>query len=220
MVRTRLHNLLAMKPFFTVIMCTYNRANLLPRAVGSLQAQTERDWELVIVDDASTDATPQIVAELMREDARIRSVRHDENHGTAAARNTGIAAARGLFVTFLDSDDEYASDHLATRKQMLVENDQVLFLHGGVEVIGDPWVVDKDDPSAKIHVDNCVVGGTFVIRRDVVQALGPFPEGVYGDDAEYHARAVKAGLTIARTDHPSYRYYRNVPGQVTSTHGS
>ena len=209
-----------MKPFFTVILCTYNRADLLPRAVASLRAQTERDWELVIVDDASTDETPGIVAQLMKEDSRIRYVRHENNRGTAAARNSGIAAARGLFVTFLDSDDEYAADHLATRKQMLVENDQVLFLHGGVEVIGDPWVVDKDDPSTKIHVDNCVVGGTFVIRRDVVQALGPFPEGVYGDDAEYHARAVTAGITIARTDHPSYRYYRNVPGQVTSTHGS
>lgn len=209
-----------MKPFFTVIMCAYNRADFLPRAVASLLAQTEHDWELVIVDDASTDGTPEVVAQLVQKDSRIRSLKHDSNRGTAAARNTGIAAARGLFVTFLDSDDEYAPDHLATRKQMLVENDQVLFLHGGVEVIGDPWVVDKDDPSKKIHVDDCVVGGTFVIRRDVLEALGPFPEGLYGDDAEYHARAADAGITIARTDHPSYRYYRNVPGQVTSTHAS
>jgi len=207
-----------MNPFFTVIMCTYNRADLLPRAVASLQAQTERDWELVVVDDASSDHTEAQVTELRAADTRIRYVQHDVNRGTAAARNTGIAVARGLFVTFLDSDDEYAPDHLATRKQMLVENDQVLFLHGGVEVIGDPWVVDKDDPTKKIHVDHCVVGGTFVIRRDALYTLGPFPEGVYGDDAEYHARATNAGITIARTDHPSYRYYRNVPGQLTQTH--
>ena len=201
-------------------MCTYDRADRLPRAVASLQAQTEQDWELVVVDDASSDATPTVVGDLLKVDPRIRYLRRDANGGTAAARNSGIDAAKGLFVTFLDSDDEYAPDHLATRKQMLVENDQVLFLHGGVEVIGDPWVVDKDDATKKIHVDDCVVGGTFVIRRDVLHALGPFPVGMYGDDAEYHARAINAGITIAKTDHPSYRYYRNVSGQVTSTHGS
>ena len=209
-----------MRPFFTVIMCTFDRADLLPRAVASLQAQTEPDWELVIVDDASTDGTENVANAMIDDDPRISYVRRPANGGTAAARNTGVEAAKGLFVTFLDSDDEYAPDHLATRKQMLVENDHVLFLHGGVEVIGDPWVVDKDDPSRKIHVDDCVVGGTFVIRRDVLQALGPFPEGTYADDALYHERATTAGITIAKTDHPSYRYYRNVPGQVTTTHGT
>lgn len=208
-----------MTPFFSVIICAYNRADLLPRALASVHAQTEEDWEVVVVDDASTDTTAHVAAEWQKNDARIRVVRREVNGGTAAARNTGIDAARGLFVTFLDSDDEYLSDHLASRREMLLEHNSILFLHGGVEVIGDPWVVDRHDATKRIHIDECVVGGTFVIRRDALHAIGPFTEGLYGDDADLFERAAAAGISIAETDHPTYRYYRNVPDQQTSTHG-
>jgi len=209
-----------MRPFFSVIMCTYNRASLLPRAIRSLQEQTETDWELIVVDDASTDGTDELIGHLAASEPRLHYVRRPLNGGTAAARNSGMAAAQGLFLTFLDSDDAYAPDHLATRKQMLLDHSEIHFLHGGVDVIGDPWVIDKDDPTRTIHIDDCVVGGTFVIRADVAAVLGPFQEGLYADDADYYERACSANIVIARTDHPSYRYYRNVPGQQTSTHAS
>ncbi len=209
-----------MRPFFSVIMCTYNRADLLPRAIASLQAQTETDWELIVVDDASTDATLHLVSASAAADTRIRYVRREVNGGTAAARNTGMSVAQGLFLTFLDSDDAYAPDHLATRKQMLLDHSEIHLLHGGVLVIGDPWVIDKDDPSRRVHIDDCVVGGTFVIRADVAAHLGPFQEGIYADDAHYFERACAANIVIAQTDHRSYHYYRNVPGQQTSTHAS
>ena len=203
-----------------MIMCTYDRADLLPRAIDSLLAQHEADWELVVVDDASTDDTHRVVLQYAATDARIRLETRPANGGVAAARNTGIAAANGLFVTFLDSDDAYAPDHLSSRRQMLVENDDILFLHGGVTVIGDPWVIDKDDPTKKIHVQDCVVGGSFVIRYDALQRIGSFSEGTYADDAEFFERAANMGILIAKTDHSTYLYYRNTPNQLTSTHGS
>ncbi len=209
-----------MVPFFSVIIPTYNRAELLPRAIASLTQQDEQDWEGVIVDDASTDETTAVAMALAQTDLRLRYVRREVNGGTAAARNTGITHSRGLFVTFLDSDDEYLPEHLASRREMLLSDDRIELLHGGLTVIGDPWVVDRHDPTQRIHINDCVVGGTFVIRRDILPTVGPFREGAYADDALFFERAEQAGVTIAVTDYPTYRYYRNVPNQQTSVYGS
>lgn len=94
-----------MKCTVSVITPAYNAAGLIRLAVGSLQAQTFQDWEMIIVDDCSTDNTGQVVEELAGLDNRIRLVRHSSNSGPAAARNTALAVAGGRYVAFLDSDD-------------------------------------------------------------------------------------------------------------------
>ena len=207
-----------MRPFFSVIICVYNRATLLPRALDSLLAQTELDWEAIVVDDGSTDGTLQVVQNYTRQHPRIRSITRTENGGVSAARNSGVEAATGLFVTFLDSDDAYEPDHLASRKAMLLSHDTTRFLYGGVRVIGDPYVIDKDDPTQRIHVDDCIVGGTFVIRRDVFDVVGGFDSVQYADDALFFERVVEAEIPIMHTDHPSYIYHRDTPNQMTSTY--
>jgi glycosyltransferase involved in cell wall biosynthesis len=206
-----------MHPFFSIVLCTYNRAPLLPRALRSVLAQTEHDWELIVVDDGSTDETPSVVQNYAAADGRIRYTRHD-NVGLARSRNVGLGLARGLFVTFLDSDDEYLPGHLASRRRMLLDNPDVTFIHGGIEVIGDPYVIDKNPPHGKIHVDQCVVGGTFVIRRDVLNGLGGFPLVAYADDAALFEKAdTMRDILIAKTDEPTYRYYRDTPDSMAST---
>lgn len=92
-------------PRFSVVIPTYRRAHLLPRAVASVTSQTIRDLEILIVDDASPDSTQQVMASFR--DSRIRHIRHDHNRGIGAARNTGIRAASASLVAFLDDDDEY-----------------------------------------------------------------------------------------------------------------
>lgn len=205
------------RPFFSVICCTYQRAHLLSRAIESVVAQTERDWELIVVDDGSTDDTWQVVQRYAATHPSIRYMWH-ANRGTGRSRNAGLLASAGLFVTFLDSDDAYRPDHLASRHRALTDSPFVEFLHGGVEVVGDPFVIDKDDPSRRIHLDECVIGGTFVIRRDVLLDLGGFDDVRYADDAMLHARAAAAGVVIARTDIPSYVYYRDTPDSLCSTY--
>jgi glycosyltransferase involved in cell wall biosynthesis len=91
-------------PLVTVIIPTYNRARLLGRAIDSVLAQIFTDFELIIVDDGSVDNTRQLV--LGYADQRIRYLRHERNQGANAARNTGVRAATGKYVAFLDSDDE------------------------------------------------------------------------------------------------------------------
>jgi glycosyltransferase involved in cell wall biosynthesis len=95
------------EPTISVVVPTHNRANLLPRAIRSVLAQTFEDFELIVVDDASTDETASIVRGLQGRDYRVHYLRHASNQGEAASRNTGIAAAQGEFIAFLDDDDEW-----------------------------------------------------------------------------------------------------------------
>jgi len=96
-------------PLISIVMPTYNRADTIQRAVASVRAQCWSDWELIVVDDGSTDDTTSRLAGL---DPRIRLL-WQENRGVTAARNTGLAAAKGELVAFLDSDDEWLPHHLA-----------------------------------------------------------------------------------------------------------
>lgn len=207
-----------MIPFFSIVLCTYNRAHLLPRAIQSVLAQVEQDWELVVVDDGSSDDTPSVLQNYASNDSRIRVMRHD-NAGLARSRNAGIAMARGLFVTFLDSDDEYLPQHLSSRRIALLDSPAVQFLHGGIEVIGDPYVTDRHPPHGRIHISRCVVGGTFVVRRDVLNALGGFDLIDYAEDAALYERVVATdSILVAKSDVPTYRYYRDTPDSLCTTY--
>ena len=95
----------------SVILPTFDRAELLPRSIGSVLAQTDGHLELIVVDDGSSDDTEGVVARLA--DPRVRYLRLPENRGLPAARNAGIAIARGEYVAFQDSDDVWAPDKLA-----------------------------------------------------------------------------------------------------------
>ncbi len=92
-------------PLVTVIIPTYNRADLLPRAVRSVLNQSYTSLELLVVDDGSTDGTAEVMKGF--EDSRVRFLRLETNQGQCGAMNAGIGAARGEWVCFLDSDDEY-----------------------------------------------------------------------------------------------------------------
>ena len=98
-------------PTVSVVLPTYNRALVLTRAIDSVLAQTYDDFEVVIVDDCSTDETAEVVKKY--DDERIRYIQHDKNQGACAARNTGIKQSNGQYVAFLDSDDEWDPTKLA-----------------------------------------------------------------------------------------------------------
>jgi len=104
-------------PRATVIIPTYNRAGVIGRAIQSVLAQSFHDWELLVVDDGSADDTESVIASFG--DARIQFIRHRWNRGQSAARNTGIARARGDWISFLDSDDEWEPDKLSCEAERI-----------------------------------------------------------------------------------------------------
>lgn len=106
-----------MPPTVSVVVPAYNRARVLPRAIESVLDQTLSDVEVIVVDDASTDDTAEVVQRF--DDERVCYVRHDENRGGSAARNTGIDHTDGEFVAFLDSDDAFHPTKLQRQVDLL-----------------------------------------------------------------------------------------------------
>lgn len=100
-------------PFISIIIPTYNRAKVIQRALKSILSQAYKDWEVILVDDASTDKTINEIEPYLK-NHKIMIVKHSHNQGFFAARNTGIQQAKGEWVSFLDSDDEYLSNGLST----------------------------------------------------------------------------------------------------------
>ena len=135
------------------------------------------------------------------------------------ARNLALPMSRGQYITFLDSDDAYLSEHLAVRAEYLLGHPEVELLHGGVEVIGSEMVADKHDPSKQIPISECVVGGTFVIRRDLVEDLKGFHDVAYGDDSDFFERAQASNAVIHKINVPTYQYNRLEPDSLTAIAG-
>ena len=103
-------------PVISVITATYNHSHLLGRCIQSVLNQTFQDFELIIVNDGSTDDTEKIVSNLSNE--KVKYVRHPKNQGASVARNTGIRLAKGDYIAILDDDDEWMPEIL--EKQMKV----------------------------------------------------------------------------------------------------
>lgn len=131
------------RPRVSVIIPTYNRARLLERSIDSVRAQTLQDWELLLVDDGSTDDTAGLAARLTSADRRIRYLSNDRTRGSAGARNCGIRKAQGEFIAFLDSDDTWFPPHLERALEYLAG-------HPEVSLVGcDQWRINHSKGERK-----------------------------------------------------------------------
>lgn len=176
------------EPLFTVVMATYNRAHLLPRAVNSVLNQSYHNFELIIVDDASTDNTETVCRSF--KDNRICYYRHEQNKGTLATKNKGIDLATGDYIAFLDDDDELVKEALEIAVNKFIE-----LSSKGIQII---WFDDIDYEKGRrsgfgitkegyIRYDDLLCGriyGDFwlVIKRDALQDDDRFDERLWGDE--------------------------------------
>lgn len=205
---------LSAQPFFSVIITTYNRKMLLKRALQSLIQQTQTDWEGIIIDDGSTDNTESEIKPFL-DDSRLQFI-YQKNTGYSLAKNSGIFLAKGKYITFLDSDDEYLLNHLNTRKQILAQHPEIDFLYGGLSVVGNEYVPDRFDNRKLIHLDDCVIGGTFFIKKELALSLKGFRDIAMGSDAEFFERVGATGSVIHKTSIPTYVYHRENPDSLTN----
>ena len=162
------------KPLVSIVLPTYNGSKYLAEAVESCRAQTWPNWELIIVDDCSTDGTPDLIRALAQKDPRIRSVRHERNRKLPAALNTGFAQARGEFLTWISDDNAYRPDALAEMAAYLLAHPDVGLVYT------DSMVVDENGrplrlrrvPEPETLLERDPVGWSFLYRQAVREAVG------------------------------------------------
>jgi glycosyltransferase involved in cell wall biosynthesis len=173
----------AAEPLVSVVIPVYNRAHLIGRAISSVVSQTYRNFEIVVVDDGSTDDLRGALSRITH--PRLRCVVHSRNRGAAAARNTGITSAEGTYVAFLDSDDVWYSPKLAA--QLAAMRDQPPEIAGSVCAYdcvkaGQPprCIVPEWTPLTFAGIQllgcTCGPGTTLLCRRDVFAEIGPYDE--------------------------------------------
>ena len=192
----------ASQPRCSVILPTYNRMRSLPRAVASVLAQDMVDFELFIVDDASTDETPRWLAG--QNDPRVRVIRCDRNQGPSAARNLGLDAAHASITTFLDSDDIYRPNRLSVPLRVFErEPDVVCTLNSSVKHDrGQTNTVRQPDIKlASAPLEWALMCGligvessSMTVRTKAARIIGGFCKGLQHDeDGEFLIRLARHG---------------------------
>lgn len=191
-------------PKVSVIIPTRNRLPLLRHAIGSVLCQTEPDFELIVVDDGSSDGTYPYLQALANEDERIRPIFKQQPGGGAVARNTGIAASRGRWIAFLDDDDEWLCHKLALQLSALAETP------GAVACSSSYWRRDASGTTKLVRVPSTasfedllsgsVMGGASVCVCDA-EALrsvdGYDPAFLSGQDWDLWTRLSQIGSLIS-----------------------
>jgi glycosyltransferase involved in cell wall biosynthesis len=212
-------------PVISVIVPTYNRAGLIGASVASLLAETEVDFEVVVVDDGSTDDTPARLATITDPRVRVIGVPHG---GVAAARNAGVAASAGRYVAFHDSDDEALPGRLARPAALLAARPELgLVIMNGCFLPPDDGG-GVDEPWIKPEVTHTLVGRTIGVAevfrwnlgqlqgmcftRAALDAVGPFDASFrILDDLDLVLR-VAARFPAVFVDEPVFRYRRHPGG--------
>ena len=169
-------------PNVSVIIPTYNRASFLPNAITSILHQTYEDYEVIVIDDGSTDETPRVLKQF---EGKIK-VLFQKNRGASAARNLGIQEADGNYISFLDSDDQWTRKKLQIQMQRIQEDPDIkicytdeIWIRNGVRVNQkkrhrkyDGWFIDKMLPL-------CLISPSSVlIHREIFDTVGMFDEGL------------------------------------------
>lgn len=115
-----------MNNLVSIITPSFNSSNFIEKTIESVIKQSYNNWELIIVDDCSTDDSCLIINKFVQIDPRIKLIKLEENSGAAVARNIGIEAANGRFIAFLDSDDTWLPEKLSEQVSFMLKNDYIL----------------------------------------------------------------------------------------------
>jgi glycosyltransferase involved in cell wall biosynthesis len=192
-----------MEPLVSVIIPTFNRLDLLRETLQSVRSQTFRDFEIIVVDDGSTDGSGEWLKS--QEDLRVVS---QPNSGIATSRNNGAARARGSWLAFLDHDDLWATDKLEVQVQLIKEDPEVALVATKHVRLGkrfrEPrhprWI--KGDLLVKAYSESFIHTSSVMIRKDVFEHIGGFPPQYRFAD-EFHVwLAIARDYPIAYIDRP------------------
>ena len=222
----------SMGPKVSVIITTHNRSELLIRAVNSVLNQIYSNFEIIIVDDGSSDNTREVVASL--DDSRIRLLVHEKNQGASSARNTGIAQARGEHIAFLDDDDEWFPAKLEGQVAILdVSSPVVGLVYGWMDIYEDSTdrlvqgarkILEGDISQDLLALNIPGSTSTLLVRSSVAKNVGGFNENLSRrDDAdficrisqEYHIAVLPKVVGLFHIEHGKDRISDNSPVRLS-----
>ncbi|MFR4989620.1 glycosyltransferase family 2 protein [Anaerotruncus colihominis] len=174
------------KPLVSVIMPMFNSVKTVEMAIASVQNQSIQNWELIVLDDGSTDASVQAVEQISNEDARVRLIVSENNCGAAARRNDGIELAYGEYIAFLDSDDRWKSDKLQRQLDLLQKTGAQL-CYTGYCIEGLPGRMDigyypPEQTSYREMLYENVVGCSTVVVEKSCLPPSPFSLKYFHED--------------------------------------
>ncbi|MFH1390639.1 MAG: glycosyltransferase [Candidatus Margulisiibacteriota bacterium] len=187
-----------MTPRVSVIIAAHDHAHFLPDSLGSVKAQTYPDYEVIVVDNGSTDNTKEVVEKLSWDKLRYH---YQQNTGSVAGpRNTGTKLARGEYVAYLDSDDSWYPEKLAKVMRVFADHPEIdLVTHDLLTMVhGKPGDVLRVGPAGKdvfrsLLLGNCVLGSATVVKKRAMDEIGGFD----GDKSFVHVEDYEAWLRLA-----------------------
>lgn len=169
--------------FISIIVPVYNAMQFLGETVSCVQAQRYGKWELLLVDDCSTDGSGEFIRRLCAEDERIRLIRQEENSGAAKARNRGVAEAQGRYLCFLDADDLWLPDKLEKELEFLKKMQRDIDRNAGFVFTGYEFAGEDGTGLGKIvHVPERIsyrqaLGNTTIFTSTVMVDRKVIPDG-------------------------------------------
>ena len=198
-------------PLVSVLIPVYNREKLISYAIESILRQTYINWELIIVNDGSTDATLSVIKKYASRDKRIRIISNPHNLGIAPARNIAARAAQGTYIVWLDSDDTSPEERIEKQVWFMEANPDVGVCGGTVELFQDGRLMETrryppDDASLrkKIFMMSPVSQGASIIRKTLLDDAG-----MYDESLQFHAEDLDLFLRIGRISK-----FANIPDMV------
>ena len=203
-----------MAPTVSVVIPTYNRADVIERSIKSIQDQTYQDFEIMLVDDASTDNTDEVVRRI--QDERIRYIKLEKNSGPSHSRNVGIKESQGKYIAFLDDDDEWLPDKLEAQVSLFDDtNNRVGAVYSAFwriqknkrVYIPSPKIKKKEGDILKNVLERYMIGTpAIIVRKDVLDEVGYFDVALQAlvdwdlwirIARSYHFRFVDRPLTVS-----------------------
>lgn len=212
-----------MNKCISIILPSYNGERFIAEAIESIIAQTYQNWELIIVNDCSTDNTSQIIEEYAQKDNRIHIIHNKQNCKLPKSLNIGFAQAKGEYLTWTSDDNYYKKNALETLINFLEQNQDIDLVSMDMDMISEQgdfisihsqnFCYERNAPSLLLQ---CNIGAAFMYRKSIANQVGEYNTELFcAEDYDYWCKIALAG-TIAYTNDNIY-VYRNNSQSLTAT---
>ena len=213
----------ASQPLITVVMPNYNGNRFVEQAIDSVLSQTYQNFELLVVDDCSTDDSLQLIRRKAQGDSRISIIALEKNSGVANARNVGIKEAKGEYIALLDNDDLWTSDKLERQLAIAKNGADIVycsydFVDEWNNTIKKPFIVPEQTNFNKMLTSSVISCSTSFIKTELMQRH-PFDSNFYHEDYVLWMELLRI-CPIAYGDQKVLMHYRQVEGSRSNRKGN